>query len=301
MSLLYPPFRRLDVSFERNGAKALLQGFRSSEIKGNRCTRRTTSPDTAQRWHRGAPGPAPDQVGGAERPPGALRGPPPPLPLRPARPWEPRWGKSRSAHPAVFIFGFNLEASSSFWPPRRCPPPAAAPRRPRLCPPLPALCRSGPALRALLLLLPPGARTPFPPAARGGRALPLPSAPLLLSPLLAHHDLSFLDTPTRLCRAGHSEQEKRAKERKKQRQGGVSPGHNSGLRTWRSRCQSAVPALGLNGARLRDRRRLKAESRAQDTACGGPLNLGLLPLFYRTTGNLLFVYPCTYIHLVPMS
>lgn len=107
----------------------------------------------------GVKGPTPDQVGGAELQP---RGPcwvgePPPLPSQLlAFPRVPGWAENRSFHPAVFIFGFNLPASSSFLLPWSPLPhkllPGLSPRSDSR-----ARNREQP-----FLFLPPCARTPFP-------------------------------------------------------------------------------------------------------------------------------------------
>lgn len=99
-----------------------------------------------------------------------------------------------------------------------------------------------PAALRSLLLLPPGALTPFRVIAGLVSVFPVPSAPPCSSPsLLTHHFLSGI-LPHPFLSVVHSEQGKRGKERK-QRKGGVSRGRGGGLRAWRSR----VPERSVAG------------------------------------------------------
>ncbi|VCX34407.1 unnamed protein product, partial [Gulo gulo] len=66
ISALHQPFRRLDVGFERNGAKLHFYIWETSEIKGNRCLQPKRHLDTEWRWRRGSSGPG--------APPGSLVG-----------------------------------------------------------------------------------------------------------------------------------------------------------------------------------------------------------------------------------
>lgn len=132
--------------------------WETSEIKGNCCDIWTLRGAGAA----GAAGPAPDQVGGAEPQPLLDRRAPSPACSRVA---EGSGLGRQSIHQAIFIFGFNIplrEASERFFlfpPAAVLPSPTAAPRSPVV----PA--STGRSSRSLLLLLPPGAPTPFPLAA----------------------------------------------------------------------------------------------------------------------------------------
>lgn len=211
-SLLSPPFRRLDVSFERNGAIIYFKIWERSRMKGNRCFSRRDTSTVRGAGAGGATGPAPDQVGGAEpQPPGGSPLGRAPLPSVCA----PRW---RSFHPAVFfIFGFNLSASSSFLLPRRSPPPGCS-RTPRAAPtPAPRSASAAlPASRGRRLL--PAPAPPAPGSSARSLCPPPPTSPSSLTspiPVLPGRSPPVPARSTRSRKSG-------GEERKKQLKGGVS-------------------------------------------------------------------------------